>query len=621
MKITNLLSLETINLDLKATTKEEVINELVDILDKAGKLSDKDAYKKAIWARESNSSTGLEEGIAIPHAKTAAVKEPALAFGFSKTGVDYGALDDQPSNVFFMIAASQDATDSHIETLSRLTTYLLDDAFRVELVSAKSKEDVINLINKKEESDEEMADNKVNSNDLILAVTACPTGIAHTYMAAKALKETADKMNVNIKVETNGATGAKNMLTAADIAKAKTIIVAADKQVDMDRFDGKHVIQVPVVEGIKNAESLINRALKQDAPIYKASSPKNSSVNVDESPIKKYIYKPLMNGVSNMLPFVVAGGILIAFSFMFGIKAFDPADAAFNPIAKFLMDIGGGGAFGLMLPILAGFIAMAIADRPALMPGIVGGLLAKNAGAGFLGALIAGFAAGYVIIGIKKAANILPDSLEGIKPVLIYPLFGLLFTGLIMQVTMGPVAGLNASVAAFLNNMGTGNLVVLGILLGGMMAVDMGGPINKAAFTFGIAAIAAGNNAPHAAVMAGGMVPPLAIALATTIFRNKWTVLERENGLTNYIMGASFITEGAIPFAAADPVRIIPACILGSSVAGGLAMVFGNQLPAPHGGIFVIPLVANWPMYIVAIAVGSLVSALIIGLTKKPIQE
>lgn len=621
MKITDLISVETICLDLKSKTKSEVIDELVDILDKAGKLNDKEAYKKEILKREAVSSTGLEEGIAIPHGKTKAVKIPAIAFGYSKEGIDYESLDDEPSKLFFMIAASEDATDSHIETLSRLTTYLLDDSFREKLLQVKTKEEVINLIDKKEREETEVSEIKNSNKPFVLAVTACPTGIAHTYMAANSLKEKAKEMGVEIKVETNGSTGVKNELTKEEIARAEAIIVAADKKVEMSRFNGKHVIEVPVIQGIKNPEELIARAIKKDAPIYRADSKTSKIENDNLSPVAKYFYKPLMNGVSYMLPFVVGGGILIAISFLFGIKAFDPADPSFNPIAKFLMDIGGGGAFALMIPILAGFIGMGIADRPGFMPAMVGGFMAKNAGGGFLGGLIAGFVAGYIVLFIKNMTKGMPESLEGLKPVLIYPLFSLLLTGLIMKFLLIPISGINAGMANFLNNMGTGNLVLLGIVLGGMMAVDMGGPVNKAAFTFGIAAIEAGNLAPHAAVMAGGMVPPLAIAIATTIFKNKFTEEERENGLTNYIMGASFITEGAIPFAAADPLLVIPACITGSAIAGGLAMVFGNTLPAPHGGIFVIPLVHNWPMYIVAILVGSLVTATIIGLVKKPVIE
>lgn len=498
----------------------------------------------------------------------------------------------------------------------------MDDDFREKLLKVETKQEILDLINNKESGEEEMAEGNQSGKEFILAVTACPTGIAHTYMAAKSLEKKAEELGVEIKVETNGSVGIKNELTKEDIEKSRAIIVAADKKVEMTRFDGKHVIEVPVVQGIKNPEELIKKAASQDAPIYKADKKAVAQSEEEEMhPLKKYFYKPLMNGVSNMLPFVVGGGILIAISFMFGIKAFDANDPSFHPFAKFLMDIGGGGAFSLMIPILAGFIGMAIADRPAFMPAMVGGLMAKNSGGGFLGGLIAGFLAGYVILGLKKSLSGLPEALEGLKPVLIFPLLGLFITGGLMTLLLGPVAGINNGMATFLNNMGTGNMLLLGIVLGGMMAVDMGGPVNKAAFTFGIAMIDAGNFAPHAAVMAGGMVPPLAIALATTIFKNKFTVAERENGLTNYVMGASFITEGAIPFAAADPVRVLPACILGSGVAGGLAMLFGCTLPAPHGGLFVLPVIGNWPMYLVAVAVGSLLTAIIIGTTKPVIDE
>lgn len=617
MRILDLLSKETMLMNLSGTTKEGVIDELVDILDKAGKLNDKQEYKEAILKRESQSSTGLEEGIAIPHAKTSAVKIPALALGIHRDGVDYDSLDEEPSNLFFMIAASEGASDSHIETLSKLTTYLLDDDFRDALLASETKEEVVRIIEEKEAADtEEEKTETIESKKYVLAVTACPTGIAHTYMAADALKKKAKEMGVEIKVETNGSTGTKNKLTDEEIAGAAGIIIAADKSVEMERFDGKNLISVPVKEGIKSPEKLITDALTGKGEKYIASGDKKSSSSVE----RKGFYKHLMSGVSNMLPFVVGGGILIAISFMFGIKAFDPTDPNFSPIAKFLMDIGGGGAFALMIPVLAGFIGMSIADRPGFMPAMVGGFMAANQGGGFLGGLIAGFVGGYAVVLIKNATKNMPQSLEGIKPVLIFPLVGLLLTGAVMHFVLIPVVSINEAMANFLNNMGTGNLVLLGVVLGGMMAVDMGGPVNKAAFTFGIAAIEAGNLAPHAAVMAGGMVPPLAIAMATTVFRNKFTLEERESGLTNYIMGASFITEGAIPFAAADPGRVIPACIVGSALAGGLAMLFGCELPAPHGGIFVIPLISNPLMYVVSILAGSVLAGSIIGIAKKPLE-
>ncbi|MGL5798030.1 MAG: PTS fructose transporter subunit IIC, partial [Cetobacterium sp.] len=452
----------------------------------------------------------------------------------------------------------------------------------------------------------------LNTKFDVLAVTACPTGIAHTYMAAEALNKKARDMGISIKVETNGSTGVKNMITEEDIKNAKGIIIAADKNVDMARFHGKHVEIVPVKDGIKRPQELIQNAVDMKAPLY--SSKETSTSTNSES---KGFYKHLMSGVSNMLPFVVGGGILIALSFIFGIKAFEPTDPTFNPIAKLLMDIGGGNAFFLMVPVLAGFIGMSIADRPGFAPAMVAGLISANNGGGFLGGLVGGFLAGYVVLFLKKLFSKLPEKLEGIKPVLLYPLFGILITGILMySVVISPVSSINNGITSFLNNLGTGNLIILGAVLAGMMAIDMGGPINKAAFTFGIAAIAAGNYYPHAAVMIGGMTPPLGIALATTFFKNKFTKDEREAGLTNYIMGASFITEGAIPFAAADPIRIIPCCVIGSVIAGGLAMAFKCQLPAPHGGLFVLPIITNSLMYLLSAVVGSVTTCVLIGITK-----
>lgn len=617
--ITNLLTLECINLNLKGQTKQEIIDEMVEILYQGGKLNDKEEYKKAILAREAQSSTGLEEGIAIPHAKTSAVKIPSIAFGLSKNGVDYESLDGEPSKLFFMIAAPANASDTHIEILSKLTTMLLDDEIREKLLEVKTKQEVIDIltsdIKEEEKKEEEVSDEFPE----VLAVTACPTGIAHTYMAADALIKKAKEIGVNIKVETNGSTGVKNEITAEEIKRAKGIIVAADKNVEMERFAGKHVEIVPVKEGIKNPETLIKNALNQTAPIYTVTT------SGEKTPAKKEktgFYKHLMSGVSNMLPFVVGGGILIALSFMFGIQASNPNDPSFHPVAKLLSDIGGGNAFFLMIPVMAGFIGMSIADRPGFAPAMVGGLISLNNGGGFLGGLIGGFLGGYVVVLLKKLFAKLPNSLEGLKPVLLYPLFGIFITGTLMYgVIINPIAALNSGVTNFLQGLGTGNLVLLGILVAGMMAVDMGGPVNKAAFTFGIAMITAGNYYPHAAVMAGGMVPPLGIALATTFFKNKFTKDERDAGKVCYIMGLSFITEGAIPFAASDPIRVIPACIIGSGIAGGLSMFFKVQLPAPHGGLFVLPVVTNPIMYLVAIVVGSVITALILGFIKKPVQE
>ncbi|RAK18938.1 PTS system D-fructose-specific IIA component (F1P-forming) (Frc family) /PTS system D-fructose-specific IIB component (F1P-forming) (Frc family) /PTS system D-fructose-specific IIC component (F1P-forming) (Frc family) [Anoxybacillus vitaminiphilus] len=623
MRITDLLTKDTMILELKAKTKEAVIEELANKLDETGKLYDKEAFKKAIFAREAQSTTGIGEGIAIPHAKTTAVKIPAVALGRSKEGIDYESLDGKPSHLFFMIAAPEGANNTHLEVLSRLSTLLMNASFRSKIESASTKEEILDVIREKEAELLNENEETASSAKKVLAVTACPTGIAHTYMAADALKAKAREMNVDIKVETNGSSGVKNELTAKEIEEAVAIIVAADKQVEMERFKGKHVIQVPVAQAIRNPQQLIEQALKQDAPIYQGDGNERSS-HIQSSPNQRTgFYKHLMNGVSNMLPFVVGGGILIAISFIFGIKAFDPNDPSYHPIAKALMDIGGGSAFALMIPVLAGFIAMSIADRPGFAPGMVGGFLAANGGAGFLGGLIAGFLAGYLVVGLKKVFSRLPQSLEGIKPVLLYPLFGVLITGLVMMyVVIDPVKALNDSMKVWLENMGTGNLVLLGLILGGMMAVDMGGPINKAAFTFGIAMIDAGNYAPHAAIMAGGMVPPLGLALATTFFKHKFTKAEREAGKTCYIMGASFITEGAIPFAAADPVRVIPSIIVGSAIAGALTMMFGIGLPAPHGGAFVIPIVKGNPLlYILAIFIGSVVTAVMVGLWKKEVKE
>lgn len=617
--INNMLSENCINLNLKGTTKSEIIDELVEILYAAGKLNDKEEYKKEILKREAQSSTGLEEGIAIPHAKTSAVKIPSIAFGLSKAGVDYESLDGEPSKLFFMIAAPANASDTHIEVLSKLTTTLLDDDVRENLLKAASPKEVIEILSADMEKEEEKHDTRDTGMPDVLAVTACPTGIAHTYMAADALIKKALAMGVNIKVETNGSTGVKNELTDEEIKNAKGIIVAADKNVEMDRFAGKNVEIVPVKEGIKNPEKLIKNAVAQNAPIYSAEGEKTSSSTRKE---KSGFYKHIMSGVSNMLPFVVGGGILIALSFMFGIHAGDPNDPSFNPLAKMLSDIGGGNAFFLMVPVMAGFIGMSIADRPGFAPAMVGGLISLNNGGGFLGGLIGGFLGGYTVVLLKKVFNKLPNSLEGIKPVLLYPLFGIFITGALMYgVIIDPIAALNTGVTNFLETLGTGNLILLGAVLAGMMAVDMGGPVNKAAFTFGIATIAAGNYAPHAAVMAGGMVPPLGIALATTFFRNKFTKDEREAGKVCYIMGLSFITEGAIPFAASDPVKVIPASIIGAAIAGGLSMFFGVLLPAPHGGIFVFPVVTNPVMYLVSVIIGSLVTAFILGAWKKPVNE
>ena len=617
MKITKLLKRDTVIMDLTASAKEAVIDELVEKLEKAGRLNSQEEFKEAILQREMQSTTGIGEGIAIPHAKTKAVKQPAICFGRSVSGVNYESLDGQPAHLFFMIAASEGANNTHLETLSRLSTLLMDEGFRKQLLEAKSEEELLHLFDEKEneQEDEQSEVTKPEGNEpYVLAVTACPTGIAHTYMAADSLKAKAAELGIAIKVETNGSTGVKNGLTKEDIERATAIIVAADKQVEMNRFAGKHVIQVPVADGIRKSDQLINRAVNQEAPIFKGIK-ENRKVEEPEKEKGFGIYKHLMNGVSNMLPFVVGGGILIALAFFFG--GIDTK----GPIAETLMSIGGKGAFQFLVPILAGFIASSIADRPGFMPGIVGGFLAAQANAGFLGGLIAGFLAGYIVLGLKKVLAGLPAQLEGIKPVLLYPVLGLLLTGVLMlKVVNPPVVALNEALTSWLNGLGGANAILLGLILGGMMAIDMGGPINKAAFTFGIAAIEAGNFGVHSAVMAGGMVPPLAVALATTLFKAKFTEAEHKSGFTNYIMGASFITEGAIPFAAADPIRVIVSCVVGSSLAGALSMLFGITLPAPHGGIFVILLVNKPVLYILSILIGSIVSALMLGIWKKKIS-
>ncbi|MGG5776547.1 PTS fructose transporter subunit IIABC [Bacillus subtilis] len=633
MKITELLTKHTIKLNIESKEKENVIDEMVTVLDKAGKLNDRQAYKEAILNRESQSSTGIGEGIAIPHAKTASVINPAIAFGRSKDGVDYESLDGQPAHLVFMIAATEGANNTHLEALSRLSTLLMREEIRKQLLEAESEDAIIDIINQHDKDDDEEEEEEAApapaGKGKILAVTACPTGIAHTFMAADALKEKAKELGVEIKVETNGSSGIKHKLTAQEIEDAPAIIVAADKQVEMERFKGKRVLQVPVTAGIRRPQELIEKAMNQDAPIYQGSGSGSAASNDDEeargksgSSIGNAFYKHLMSGVSNMLPFVVGGGILVAISFFWGIHSADPNDPSYNTFAAALNFIGGDNALKLIVAVLAGFIAMSIADRPGFAPGMVGGFMATQANAGFLGGLIAGFLAGYVVILLKKVFTFIPQSLDGLKPVLIYPLFGIFITGVLMQFVVNtPVAAFMNFLTNWLESLGTGNLVLMGIILGGMMAIDMGGPLNKAAFTFGIAMIDAGNYAPHAAIMAGGMVPPLGIALATTIFRNKFTQRDREAGITCYFMGAAFVTEGAIPFAAADPLRVIPAAVVGAAVAGGLTEFFRVTLPAPHGGVFVA-FITNHPMlYLLSIVIGAVVMAIILGIVKKPVTE
>ncbi|HJV44316.1 MAG TPA: fructose-specific PTS transporter subunit EIIC [Bacillota bacterium] len=629
MRITDMLKEDTIIIGLTAKNKDEVINELIEKLESSGRLNSKEGMREAILAREAHASTGIGEGIAIPHAKTSAVKTPSLAYGYSKAGIDYDSLDRQPAHLFFMIAATEDANQAHLETLARLSEMLMDDSFREQLKAATTAKELLAIISAKEnELHAEVAESNVGnpSADVkVVAVTACPTGIAHTYMAADALKKKAQELGIAIKVETNGSGGVKNGLTPEDIKEATAVIVAADKQVEMSRFAGKVVIEVPVAEGIRNPEGLLQKAAKKDGPLYEGGATYTQKITEAKAAQKSgrsSFYKHLMNGVSNMLPLVVGGGIIIAICFMFGIKSFDPKDPSFHPFAKALMDIGGGSAFKLMIPILAGYIAMSIADRPGLAAGLVGGWLAADSGAGFLGGLIAGFLAGYIVQGLKKVFAGLPESLEGLKPMLLYPLFGILLTGLIMiYVVANPMAFANKALGDWLGGLGQGNAILLGVILGAMMAFDMGGPVNKAAYTFGIAMIANGNYLPHAAIMAAGMTPPLGLALATTLFKRKFTTEERQAGKTAYVLGAAFITEGAIPFAAADPGRVIPSTMVGSAVAGGLSMFFGCTLPAPHGGIFVLPVVGNWTFYILSIAIGTIVTAIMINFLKKDVNE
>ncbi|GAA0604236.1 PTS fructose transporter subunit IIABC [Virgibacillus siamensis] len=629
MKITELLSNETIILDLHADSKQEVLDELADQLDHAGKLEDKEAFKNSIMEREEQSTTGIGEGIAIPHAKSAAVKTPAIAFGRSKSGVDFESLDGQPANLFFMIAASEGANNDHLEALSRLSTFLMDENFRQQVLDATSEEEVLQAVNDKEnEVDGPTEEESAGSDQRILAVTACPTGIAHTYMAAEKLSETANDMGISIKVETNGSGGVKNRLTEKDIEEADTIIVAADTKVEMSRFHGKPVIETGVGKAIHEAEDLLNRAVNENAPVYEHEA--SASETSSEKDGRSGFYKHLMNGVSNMLPFVVGGGILIALSFLWGINSADPESSQYNAFAAMLNTIGGGKAFFLMVPVLAGFIASSIADRPGFAPGMVGGLIAitvsgaegATGGSGFLGGLIAGFLAGYLTVLIKKIFSGLPDALEGLKPVLFYPLFSIAITGLIMMVINPPLTQVYTGISTFLESMGGTNQIIVGIILGAMMAFDMGGPVNKAAYTFGIAMLDAGNYAFMAAVMAGGMVPPLGMAISTTLFKNRYSKEEREAGKTAYPLGICFVTEGVIPFAAADPARVIPSTMVGAAVAGGLSMLFDIGLRAPHGGIFVIGLVGGLGqalLYLASIIIGAVITAIMAGILKKKV--
>ncbi len=628
MKINDLLQKNLMIMDLQATDKQSAIEEMVQRLYEEKIISNIEEFKAGILAREAQTSTGLGDGVAMPHAKNAAVLQPAVLFAKSPQGLDYEALDGQPTSLFFMIAAPEGANDTHLKALAALSGRLIDADFLTKLNQAQTPEDVQMLFAEEEETTEEPAPQKnlAGNRPFIIAVTACPTGIAHTFMAADALKKKAAEMGVEIKVETNGSEGVKNKLTPEDIKRAQAVIVAADKKIEMNRFDGKPLLNRPVSDGIRKTEALITEAVSGNAPIFHGDSQSSSEESTSSTSLGQEIYKNLMNGVSHMLPFVIAGGILIAISFMVDQFIGVPVDSlgqlgSFNPQAAWFMQIGGA-AFGFMLPVLAGFIAMSISDRPGLVAGFVAGALASSGGAGFLGALVGGFLAGYVILFLRKIFANLPKSLDGIKTILFYPFFGLLITGFLMLLINVPMKIINDGLNNFLGSMDGTNAALLGILLGVMMAADLGGPINKAAYVFGTGTLAAtvttGGSVVMAAVMAAGMVPPLAIFVATRLFKNKFTQPEREAGLTNIIMGLSFVTEGAIPFAAADPFRAIPSFMLGSALTGGLVGAFGIKLLAPHGGIFVILLLSNPLLYLLFIVIGAIVSGVVLGLLKKP---
>lgn len=642
MTIRDLLAAESINLNGTPAGKTEALNQCIDLMAKSGKIADVEKYRKGVFAREEEGTTGIGMGIAIPHCKSDAVTKAGLAAMVVKDGVDFESLDGTPAKIIFLIAAPNTEDNVHLQVLSKLSVMLMDEQFTNSLINAGSVDEFLNIIDSAEKAKDEKEAAKeakekepveVKKDDVfIVAVTACPTGIAHTYMAAEAIEKKAKELGYQVKVETRGSAGAKNVLTDDEIAKATGVIVACDTNVPTDRFDGKKVIECQVSDGINKTEELVKRIAAGDAPVFKASGKKeasHSSIGGKES-IGHQIYKHLMNGVSHMLPFVVGGGILIAIAFLIDGFSVDlnslPADqrANFGTITQgaALFKGIGGTAFGFMLPILAGFIAMSIADRPGLAVGFVGGSIAANGTSGFLGALVAGFVAGYIVNLLKKIFSKLPESLDGVKPVLLYPLLGIFLIGVIMQfVVEPPIGALNTAINNGLNGLNGASAVVLGVLLGGMMAIDMGGPVNKAAYVFGTASIAAGNYNIMAAVMIGGMVPQLAIALATIFFKNKFTAEERKAGPTNFIMGLSFITEGAIPFAASDPLHVLPACAVGSAVAGGLSMAFGCTLMAPHGGIFVVPTIGNPLMYLVALVIGSFIACGLLGLLKKKVSE
>ena len=636
MRITDLLDKNSISLNAAPADKKETLDLAVELMAKSGKLSDVEKYREQVYAREEESTTGIGEGIAIPHGKCDAVKAPGLAAMVIKNGVEYESLDGEPVTLLFLIAAPNTKDNVHLDVLIKLSVMLMDENFTTSLRNAKSVDEFLQIIDAADESaksiDDRLSDTGITTEKKkgfkLLAVTSCPTGIAHTYMAAEALEKAARAADCQIKIETRGSAGAKNVLTAEEIEAADCIIVAADAKVPMDRFNGKKVISCQVSDGIGKADQLVKQAMSGNVEVFHGESSETTTAVTGKESAAHKIYTQLMNGVSHMLPFVVGGGILIAIAFLIDGLNVDinalPADQRSNfgtitPIAAMFKNIGGV-AFGLMLPVLAGFIGMAIGDRPALALGFVGGMLAANGKSGFLGALVAGFLAGYLILGLRKICDKLPDAIEKLAPVLIYPVVGILIMGLAMNFVVEPImGGINTGLNNFLSGMGDSSRVVLGLILGGMMAIDMGGPFNKAAYVFGTAAIAAGNYDIMAAVMIGGMTPPCAIALATLLFKNKFTKEERDAGPTNFIMGLAFITEGAIPFAASDPLHVLPSCIIGSALAGALSMAFHCTLMAPHGGIFVFPVVGNAVMYLVALVAGTVVSALLLGVLKKKV--
>lgn len=631
MKIVDLLKVESIDLKAKPQDKAAALEHLITLMERGGNIADKEEYKACVLRREEEGSTGIGEGIAIPHAKTSAVKAPGLAAMLVQDGVDFDSLDGEPAKLFFLIAAPDTEDNVHLDVLSHLSMLLMNDDFRSELLKAGSAKEFLSVIDKYENEKFEDEDEAAapQAQRKVLAVTACPTGIAHTYMAAEALQEMAGKLGVAMKVETNGSGGVKNKLTAKEIEEAEGIIVAADKNVPVERFAGKPVIFVKVADGINKPKELIEEILSGKVPAYagKGGSEAEGEAAEAKESLGRQIYKHLMNGVSHMLPFVIGGGILIALAFMFDMEFAGTAKfGSGTPLAAFFKNIGGL-AFSMMMPILAGYIAMSIGERPALMLGIVGGFLAASGGSGFFGALFAGFLGGYLILALRKVLGVLPDSLEGLKPILLYPVLGLLIMGVLMTYVINPpTAAFNQWLAGALASMSTTSKILLGFVLGGMMSIDFGGPLNKAAYVFGTASLAAADGSAvsseiMAAVMIGGMVPPIAIALSTLLFSDKFTAKERQSGLTNFIMGLSFITEGAIPFAASDPLRVIPTCALGSAIAGALSMAFGCSVPAPHGGVFVFGVVQNWPMYFVALAAGSVVAAVLMGFVKKSVKE